>query len=98
MKAAKKTSWSISARTLPGPTGASEVLRKAIMSGPVPDAEAVGCQNYIPYLAEGVHQSASAQGDYQSWNAPTRRHPAPSGARKRLNELRMRAVRRTSRP
>ncbi len=37
----QETSWSIGARTLPGPAGASDVLRNAIMSGPVPDVEAL---------------------------------------------------------
>ncbi|MCH7576648.1 MAG: alpha/beta hydrolase fold domain-containing protein [Chloroflexi bacterium] len=42
MKEHEETSWSIGARTLPGPAGASDVLRNAIVSGPVPDVEAVG--------------------------------------------------------
>ena len=41
MKEDQETSWNIESRTLPWPAGASDVLRKAIMSSPVPDVEAV---------------------------------------------------------
>ena len=41
MKNDQQTTWSIGPRTLPAPAGASDALRNAIMSGPVPDVEAV---------------------------------------------------------
>lgn len=41
MKEDQETSWNIGSRTLPWPAGASDVLRNAIMGGPVPDVEAV---------------------------------------------------------
>ena len=40
MNEQQETSWTIGTRSLPGPAGASDVLRNAIMSGPVPDVEA----------------------------------------------------------
>ena len=37
MKEHKETSWTIGTRTLPAPSGASDVLRNSIMNTPVPD-------------------------------------------------------------
>ena len=41
MKEQQETSWSIGTRTLPAPTGASDVLRNSIMNTPAPDVEAL---------------------------------------------------------